>query len=135
MQSRLIVNPAAGSDRGAELAGLLKKRLQRAVRRVDLVTTAAEGDAKRAAREAARDHYDYIFVAGGDGTLNEAVNGVAAEPSALADVTLGVVPLGTGNDFATALGIPDDLDQAIDALGRGQAAADRSRAPRRSRTS
>ena len=120
MRSRLIVNPAAGSDRGAELAGRLRDRLGERFGDVDLVTTAAEGDAKRAARDAARGHYDYIFVAGGDGTLNEAVNGVAAEPSALSGVTLGVVPLGTGNDFATALGIPDDLDQAIDALGRAE---------------
>ena len=41
-----------------------------------------------------------------------------SEPAA--GVTFGVVPLGTGNDFATALGIPDDLDQAIDALGRAE---------------
>jgi diacylglycerol kinase (ATP) len=120
VRSRLIVNPAAGSDRGAELAGRLRERLSERFGDVDLVTTAAEGDANRAARDAARRHYDYIFVAGGDGTLNEAVNGVAADPSALAGVTLGVVPIGTGNDFASALGIPDDLDQAIDALGRAE---------------
>ena len=120
MQSRLIVNPVAGSDRGAELAGLLKKRLQRQFGELDLVTTAGEGDARRAAREAAQDRYDYLFVAGGDGTLNEALNGVLDEPNAAANVTFGIVPLGTGNDFATSLGIPDDIDQAIDVLARRQ---------------
>ena len=120
MHSRLIVNPVAGSDRGAELAGLLKKRLQRQFVELDLVTTAGEGDARRAAREAAQDRYDYLFVAGGDGTLNETLNGVCDVDGAIGRVTFGIVPLGTANDFATALGIPDDLDQAIGVLSRRQ---------------
>ena len=48
-----------------------------------------------------------MFVAGGDGTLNEVLNGLAQVDGALGAVTLAVVPLGTGNDFATAIGVPE----------------------------
>ena len=116
MRSRLIINPVAGRDRGPELAESLRERLARRFGEVDVVTTAAEGDARRAAHQAAAAGFDYVFVAGGDGTLNEAVNGVL-EDSIRSAVTLGIVPLGTGNDFATALGIPEDLDDALQALG------------------
>ena len=120
MRSRLIVNPAAGSDRGSEVAGLLKDRLRRRFGNVDLVTTGGEGDACRAGRDAAASGFDYVFVAGGDGTLNETLNGVFEDHVRGAAVTFGVVPIGTGNDFATALGIPDELDEAIDVLSRRQ---------------
>jgi diacylglycerol kinase (ATP) len=120
VKSRLIVNPVAGHDRGGDLAGSLSDRLRQRFGTLDMVTTAAEGDARRAGREAARFGYDYLFVAGGDGTLNEVVNGVCEDPCALSRITFGIVPLGTGNDFAAALGIPEDLDQAIEVLYRRQ---------------
>jgi diacylglycerol kinase (ATP) len=120
VKSRLIVNPAAGSDRGADVGGVVAERLRRRFGAVDLVMTAAQGDARRAGREAAQSGCDYLFVAGGDGTLNEVLNGVCEAPRALSRVTFGIVPIGTGNDFATALGIPEDLDQAIDVLQRRQ---------------
>ncbi len=120
VKSRLIVNPVAGSDQGADLAGLLKERLRQRFGVLDVVMTGAEGDARRAARHAAEGGYDHLFVAGGDGTLNEALNGVCEVPNAMSAITFGIVPLGTGNDFATALGIPDDLDAAIDVLSDGR---------------
>jgi diacylglycerol kinase (ATP) len=122
VKSLLIVNPAAGSDRGAELAGTLQRRLSERFGDVAIVLTAGEGDARDAAREAAHRAVDHLFVAGGDGTLNEALNGVCEVAHGLEAVTFGVVPLGTGNDFATALGIPEDLDAALEVLG-----ADRGR--------
>ena len=119
MRSRLIINPVAGRDRGPDLAEWLREHLERCFGDVDLVTTMAEGDARRAGRDAAARRFDYLFVAGGDGTLNEALNGVL-EDAGSAAVTLGIVPLGTGNDFATALGIPDDLDEALEMLSARQ---------------
>ena len=116
MRSRLIINPVAGRDRGPDLAEWLREHLERGFGDVDLVTTMAEGDARRAGRDAAARRFDYLFVAGGDGTLNEALNGVLEDAGGGAAVTLGIVPLGTGNDFATALGIPDDLDDALGVL-------------------
>ena len=75
--------------------------------------TVGEGDAAAAASRAVDDGVDHLFVGGGDGTLNEVLNGVARIPGGLGALHFGVIPLGTGNDFATALGIPDDIDQAI----------------------
>ena len=123
MRSRLIVNPTAGSDQGITIAGEAVKRLRERFGDVDMVITSAEGDARAAAREAAAAGCDYLFAAGGDGTLNEALNGVSDVPRALAAVTFGIVPIGTGNDFATALGIPDQVDEAIDVLARRRSRA------------
>ena len=82
--------------------------------------TVSEGDATDAAAQAVEDGYDHLFVAGGDGTLNEALNGVARVDGGLEAITFGVIPLGTGNDFATALGLPEDVEAAIDLLLEGE---------------
>ena len=120
MKSRLIVNPVSGSDSAPDHLTLLNQRLRAHVGSMDIVMTVSAGDAARAAVEAVRDGYDHLFVAGGDGTLNEVVNGVGAVPDAFEAVTFGIVPLGTGNDFATALGIPDEVEAAIDTLTQGR---------------
>jgi diacylglycerol kinase (ATP) len=119
MKCRLIVNPVSGADEGSEMVLTLNDRLRARFGDMDIVITVAAGDARRAARACAEDGYDHLFVAGGDGTLNEAVNGVfEARPGDARRPTFGVVPIGTGNDFAAALGIPEDLDAAIDVLSR-----------------
>ena len=113
VKSRLIVNPVSGTDSGPSLLTSINERLRAHVGAMDIVITVAKGDAARAAEAAARDGYDHVFVAGGDGTLNEVVNGVGAVPGGFEQVTFGIIPLGTGNDFATALGIPADVDGAL----------------------
>ncbi len=60
---------------------------------------------------------DTIVAAGGDGTLNEVVNGISAKRSS---VRLGLIPLGTGNDFARTLGIPTDIGDAIGVIATGR---------------
>jgi diacylglycerol kinase (ATP) len=116
MKSRLFVNPVSGADTAPDYLPLINKRLRERVGDLDIVMTIAEGDATRGAAQAVRDGYDHIFVAGGDGTLNEVLNGVASVPGGLAATVLGVVPLGTGNDFATTLGFPGDVESALDLL-------------------
>ncbi|MCA1613630.1 MAG: YegS/Rv2252/BmrU family lipid kinase, partial [Acidobacteria bacterium] len=120
MKSRLIVNPVSGSDSGPEYLQAINERLRAAVGDLDIVMTVGGGDAADAAEAAAREGYGRVFVAGGDGTLNEAVNGVSRVPGALARVTFGLIPLGTGNDFATALGLPEDVDAAVQILIAGR---------------
>jgi len=87
---------------------------------VDVRRTARKGDAVRFARAALRKGCEMIVAAGGDGTLNEVVNGIGATNSS---VRLGLIPLGTGNDFARTLGLPTDLDEAIAVLAAGQTRA------------
>ena len=123
VKSRLIVNPVSGTDAAPSYLTAINERLREHVGTMDIVITVAAGDAARAAAAAVHDGYDHIFVAGGDGTLNEAVNGVGTTPGGFATVTFGVIPLGTGNDFATALGIPSDVDGALDAIVAGRSVA------------
>ena len=120
MKSRLIVNPVSGTDSGPDYLQTINERLRAALGELDIVMTVGEGDAAEAAESAAREDYERIFVAGGDGTLNEAVNGVSRVPGALARVTFGLIPLGTGNDFANALGLPEDVDAAVEILLAGR---------------
>jgi diacylglycerol kinase (ATP) len=115
----LIVNPSSGRERGAESAGELAAALRHAFGDVDVVLTGGDGDAERAGREYSAGGGRRLFVAGGDGTVNEALNGVAAS-GALGDVTFGIFPMGTGNDFAAALGIPLEIPEALDVLMAGR---------------
>lgn len=79
--------------------------------------TRKRGDAKRFARQAIRAGCRYIVCAGGDGTLNEIVNGIGLP---MTPVCIGVVPLGTGNDFARVLGLSGTLENLIEILLAGK---------------
>lgn len=112
MKTCIICNPGAGSvDDAGELIEKLKQ-VDSAVVQV----TRDPGEAARLAHEAAADGHELVVAAGGDGTLNEVVNGVAAH---LDRVRVGLIPLGTGNDFARMLELPDSVDACIEVLKRG----------------
>ena len=115
-RARLILNPAAGTDQALAHAQTLNERLAERFGPIEIAMTVGAGDCELAARRAVEDGCSVLFVGGGDGTLNEAINGVASVEGALGRVTFGVVPLGTGNDFAQAVGIPVEIDEAITAL-------------------
>lgn len=121
MKTRLIVNPVSGTDSAPTFLPEMNERLRDAFGELDIVMTVASGDALDLARRAAAEGYERLFVAGGDGTLNEVLNGVARVPGALGRVTFGVIPLGTGNDFAAALGLPEDVAGAVEAMRDGRA--------------
>src|SRR3954464_2746578 len=78
---------------------------------VEVKLTAAAGDATEHAVDAATRGVDVVIAAGGDGTVNEVVNGLDGS-----DVPLGIIPLGTANDFARQVGIPADADHAMDVI-------------------
>jgi diacylglycerol kinase (ATP) len=120
MKSRLIINPASGSDIGPDYLRTINERLREWVGEMDIVMTVAAGDAVQAGEQAARDGYDHLFIAGGDGTLNQVLNGVARVDDGLSNLTFGLIPLGTGNDFANALGLPEELDEALNILLKGR---------------
>jgi diacylglycerol kinase (ATP) len=105
----VILNPDAGSVKN--LAAVVRRI--RHLPDVEVRLSTRKGDAMRFARTALRKGCEMIVAAGGDGTLNEVVNGIGATSS---DVRLGLIPLGTGNDFARTLGLPTDLDEAIAVL-------------------
>jgi diacylglycerol kinase (ATP) len=120
LTARLIANPSSGSEAAVDRLPLISSRLRQLAPQLDIVLTEGAADAENAARDAARAGYQYIFVAGGDGTLNEALNGAAGVPGAFERTAFGIVPFGTGNDFATAIGLPSDQDDALNALVHGR---------------
>ena len=109
------MNPSSGRELAAAHAQDLAAALRGAYSGVEVLFTTGDGDARDAASLAVADGCTTLFVAGGDGTLNEAVNGVA-DAGALDRVRFGIIPLGTGNDFATGLGIPAEIDAAVETL-------------------
>jgi len=79
---------------------------------VEVRCTWEGGDAARFAREAIADGVDRLVAGGGDGTIHEVVNGLMAEEGP-GDLALGILPLGTANDFARGCGIPLEPDEAL----------------------
>jgi len=109
MKPCVILNPSAGSAGEVdELIAQLERLRPEAVR-----LTRRRGDAEKFAREAVRAKCAYIVTAGGDGTLNEVVNGVGQNGD---KIHLGLIPLGTGNDFARSLQLPAKIEENIDIL-------------------
>ena len=114
----MILNPASRGGRRAGWAEF-EARLVGALGALEVERTRGPGDAARLAREAARAGVSRVLVAGGDGTLSEAVNGLLAAGLGNA-VELGLLPFGTGSDFARALGMPADPAQAVEVLASGK---------------
>lgn len=115
MKACVIVNPAAGG--AGDLKALLKQ-LHR-LRPSELHQTRRAGDAEAFARTAIRSGCNYVIAAGGDGTLNEVVNGIARARVAR-EICVGILPLGTGNDFARVFGLPGSIEDNIDILRAGK---------------
>lgn len=114
-RARLILNPSSGREHGGEQAELLTARLREKYDAVEIAVTTGDGDAERATILAVTDGCEALFVAGGDGTLNEVVTALAAN-GLLERIVIGIIPFGTGNDFAAALGIPVETEAALDLL-------------------
>lgn len=112
---RLLVirNPAAGQRRERRYRRAMALIERRA--RFDVAETRGPGDATRIAEEADPARYDAVVAAGGDGTVNEAVNGLAGRP-----LPLGVIPLGTANVLAHEIGVGSSIDRAVAAILAGR---------------
>jgi YegS/Rv2252/BmrU family lipid kinase len=94
-----IVNPAAGGGRSAKLAGPALARLREKGLKVDVIASTGPGHAVQLAREAYDQGYRRFLAVGGDGTAHEILNGVFAGRAAVQRITLGFLPVGTGNSF------------------------------------
>jgi diacylglycerol kinase (ATP) len=101
MRSMLVVNPTSGPwDIRREIPAVLN-HLEKHGWRTALYQTERPGEATELARQARDEGLDAVLVVGGDGTINEVINGLAQSPTAL-----GVLPGGTGNVWAKELGLP-----------------------------
>ncbi len=111
----VIMNSTAAQGRTGRLQSKLRHRLPRDT---EFVETREGGHAERLAFDAARADYGTIVAAGGDGTIHEIVNGILR--SGNQQVRLGLLPLGSGNDYAAACGIPRSWQHALEFLQSGE---------------
>jgi len=111
----LFLNPIAGRGRAKRRLPRILALLEETGIHVVVHQSVAVGDLERQLREAVSGGVTQLIVAGGDGSIHEAVNGIMAAGGGAA---LGVVPVGTGNDFAKAAGIPLDWEAATTLLAR-----------------
>ncbi len=116
MRACVIFNPAARGNK----ARRFRRHLEEIGGQSALKATVAPGDARRLAAEAVNDGFDLVVAAGGDGTVNEVLNGLGDAPDGFARTLLGVLPLGTVNVFARELGLPLRIERAWEVLRRGR---------------
>ena len=122
---KLITNPWADRGRAGEQAGLIRNLIEEFILRppdgaagpyeANWVGTVYPGQAAEYAQEAAEDGYDIVAAVGGDGTVHEVVNGLMRVPADKRPV-MGVVPLGSGNDFAANFGFPESPGECVKRL-------------------
>jgi len=110
----LIVNPVAGRGKTEELAPALFGRLKACGLPFEARFTKGPDEATEIAKEAAEEGFTRLVAVGGDGTAHEVANGLLAASNKPA--ALGVIPTGSGNDFAKAIGIPLELSEAVETL-------------------
>ncbi|HEV2855947.1 MAG TPA: diacylglycerol kinase family protein [Thermoanaerobaculia bacterium] len=113
MKVSIIVNPNAGS---VQEVAQLRETLGR-LPEASVHLTKKEGDAREIARAAVQSGAGLVVAAGGDGTLNEVLNGLSED---FGHARLGLLPLGTGNDFARSINVPADLEGALAVLETGR---------------
>lgn len=116
-RARLIYNPTSGREEMRRRLPDILQRLEQGGLETSCHATVGEGDAMLAAAEAVDRGFDVVIAAGGDGTLNEVINGLAIKEDRPA---LGLLPVGTTNDFARAVGIPKQWEKACDIIIRGE---------------
>ncbi|MCG7314802.1 diacylglycerol kinase [Priestia flexa] len=115
-RARIIYNPSSGREIFKRHLPDALVRLEKAGYETSCHETTSEGDARDEAKLSVERKYDIVIAAGGDGTINEVVNGLA---DAAVRPKLGVIPMGTTNDFARALQIPRSVDKAVDIITEG----------------
>ena len=119
MRICVIFNPTAKGER----AKRFRRHLDAIGAECALKPTTAPGGGRALAREAVCEGFEIIVAAGGDGTMNEVLNGIGDGPDGFARVRLGVLPLGTVNVFAREIGMPLDMRRAWAVIRRGHESA------------
>jgi diacylglycerol kinase (ATP) len=120
VRTKLIVNTIAGRGRAGKVLNKVQTCLARCGVDYDLIRTEAPGQAIDLAHQAAVDGYERIVAMGGDGTTNEVANGLLLAAEEGYQVMLGIIPAGSGNDFAYAVGIPGNVEGACRRLAEGR---------------
>ncbi|HSI68484.1 MAG TPA: diacylglycerol kinase [Planococcus sp. (in: firmicutes)] len=117
-RARIIYNPTSGRE-------LFRRHLPEVLEKMEIAgyetschATTSEGDAIHAAKLAVDRKFDLVIAVGGDGTLNEVASGISGFPEEDRPL-IGLIPMGTTNDFARAVHIPRDINKAVDIILKG----------------
>jgi diacylglycerol kinase (ATP) len=113
--AKVIVNPAAGAGKSGKLWPRISSLFKSQGLRFEHDMTEAPGHAVELAKTAANKGYDMVVSVGGDGTINEVVNGLYAS-GGMKESLLGIVSTGTGSDYIRTAGIPRDYEDACRSL-------------------
>lgn len=116
-KARIIYNPTAGREGFKKEMAVVLEQLEIAGYETSAHATTGEGDATKATRRAAHNGFDVIIAVGGDGTINEVINGLCEQKYR---PKLGIIPAGTTNDFARALDIPRNIKGALTVITSGK---------------
>lgn len=119
MKAKVILNPYANRWGAQEKADAVKAALDAAGLAYDLVTTKGPGDGTAVAAQAITDGYDTIIAAGGDGTINEVINGLLPASGDGPSLPFGIIPIGTANDFNLMAGLPASIDASVAVIAAG----------------
>lgn len=111
----LIVNPCAGKTKSRAGTFDIVDKFSKSDYEFSIRTTTCQGDATNIVKKELADH-DIVVCCGGDGTLNETINGVMDMPKR---VPIGYIPSGTTNDLAASLGLPTEISKATDVIIKG----------------
>jgi len=115
MKYKIIVNPVAGKGRTITLIEQVRNMLLERKVKFEFALTKAPDDATKITREATKEGFQVIVSLGGDGTASEVISGLVGSDSAL-----GIISCGTGNDFARSLGVPTNIEQAVNTVLTGK---------------
>lgn len=120
MRTRAIVNPRSAGGRTGRQWPQLQARLGKQLETFDAVFTEAPGDASRLARQALEEGVEQLVAVGGDGTVNEVVNGMFDDEGPRnADAVLSLMMLGTGGDYRKSLGLRGEVDEYVQRIVEG----------------
>lgn len=121
MRYLVIVNPISGRGYAEKMIPEIEAGMRRYNLEYDLVCTERPWHAAEIVEKAAKDGYDVIVLASGDGTANEAINGLMrARVAGFNHSAFTILPVGTGNDMAYGLGIHGTLEESLAALANNQ---------------
>lgn len=109
--AKIIINPVAGARAGQRKWSRIQRLLEEAGLQFDYEFTQGTLHGIELAKEAVAQGYKLVVAVGGDGLVNEVVNGLIG-PNGKSEADLGIISLGTANDFARSLGLPRELSQA-----------------------
>jgi diacylglycerol kinase (ATP) len=102
----LVINPVAKSGKSKKALPKIKRFFEKRNLKLDVLETKCKGDAINLAKSASKNH-DVVIAGGGDGTINEVINGIAGSKA-----VLGIIPMGTANVLSVELNIPTDITKA-----------------------